>query len=114
MPSRYPFLHLVVILFRGVGILTLLLTGVSIIAALQGAQLVLSEGILLLQSSLACVSIIAGTLMALALFASAEWIKLHLDMEEHARAMRGLLRRQSQSETPPEWARDPHGVWRER
>jgi hypothetical protein len=114
MPSRYPFLHLVVIVCRGAGILTLLLTAISIIAALQGAQLILSEGVLLIQNTLACLSLIGGTLLALTLFASAEWIKLHIDMEEHARAMRGLLRRQTQSDNPPEWARDPNGMWRER
>jgi hypothetical protein len=114
MPSRYPFLHLVVIVCRGAGILTLLLTAISIIAALQGARVILNESIQLLQGSLACLLLFGGLLTSISLFASAEWIKLHIDMEEHARAMRGLLRRQTQSDNPPEWARDPNGMWRER
>lgn len=114
MPRRYPFLRLVIVLLRTGGFSAFLLTIIFVIASFQNRTMIIQNEWLLLHDSLSCVIVIGGVLAGVGLLASTEWIKLHIDMEEHARAMRGLLRRQSQTDHPPEWARDPNGIWSER
>jgi hypothetical protein len=115
---RYPILRLIVLAFRVLALLFLLgavfLFPVLFVAlsdaSRRGWVVPQIEAITL---GVVCSGAVGGLLVGFMLLAGAELIMVFIDIEANTRAIRGAVRRQSQSENPPDWARDPHGVWRE-
>jgi hypothetical protein len=116
MTRRYPVLRFFVILSRIAGILLIGLAimtfcAVTVVSARAGFYVSQADAVII---AVACMGSMGGVLNGLGLLALAEWVMLHIDLEENTRAVRAAARRLIPADRQPEWARDPAGMWADR